>query len=88
MSSPVSDDVYQIVARSGCRDDKVWLAERYELARLFAEGFQEPIPRVVAVALMTDTDETAGSAVAWYDDIVLQLHTGEALPLPFEPPSP
>ena len=84
MFSPVSDDVYQIAARSGCRHDSVWVAERYELDPLFARGFQEPLPRVVAVALMTDTDETAGHAVAWYDNVVLHLRTGETRSLPFQ----
>ena len=81
--SPVSGDVYQIVARGGCRDDSVWVAEHYELAREFARAFQEPMPQVVALAVMTDTDDTAGHAVAWYGEVVLHLRTGERLPLPF-----
>ena len=82
--SPVSGDVYQIAARGGCRDDAVWVAEYYELAREFVQAFQEPMPHVVALAVMTDTDDTAGHAVAWYGDVVLHLRTGERLPVPFE----
>ena len=82
--SPVSGDVYQIAARGGCRDDAVWVAEHYELAREFAQAFQEPMPHVVALAVMTDTDDTAGHAVAWYGDFMLHLRTGERLPVPFE----
>ncbi len=36
---------------------------------------------------MTDTDETAGHAVAWYGNVVLHLRTGQTLSLPFEPSS-
>ena len=82
--SPVSGDVYQIVAHGGCRDDANWVAERYELDRDFARVFQEPMPHVVALAVMTDTDDTAGHAIAWYGDVVLHLHTGETLPVPFD----
>ena len=82
--SPVSGDVYQIAARGGCRDDAVWVAEHYELAREFAQAFQEPMPHVVALAVMTDTDDTAGHAVAWYGDFMLHLRTGKRLPVPFE----
>ena len=82
--SPVSGDVYQIAARGGCRDDAGWVAEHYELAREFAQAFQEPMPHVVALAVMTDTDDTAGHAVAWYGDVMLHLRTGERLPVPFE----
>ena len=83
--SPVSGDVYQIAARGGCRNDAVWVAEHYELAREFAQAFQEPMPHVVALAVMTDTDDTAGHAVAWYGDVMLHLRTGEKLAVPFEP---
>ena len=82
--SPVSGDVYQIAARGGCRTDVVWVAEHYELAREFAQAFQEPMPPVVALAVMTDTDDTAGHAVAWYGDVMLHLRTGEKVPVPFE----
>ena len=81
--SPVSGDVYQVAARGGCRDDAVWVAEHYELAREFAQAFEEPMPHVVGLAVMTDTDDTAGHAVAWYGDVVLHLRTGERLPVPF-----
>ena len=82
--SPVSGDVYQITARGGCRNDVVWVTEHYELAREFAQAFHEPMPHVVALAVMTDTDDTAGHAVAWYGDVTLHLRTGARLAVPFE----
>ena len=42
------------------------------------------MPRAVALAVMTDTDDTAGHAVAWYGDVTLHLRTGARLPVPLE----
>ena len=82
--SPVSDDIFQIIARSGCRQDANWVAERHELSRDFARAFQEPMPDVVGLAVMTDTDDTEGQAIAWYRDVVLHLQTGSSLSVPFD----
>jgi hypothetical protein len=80
----VSGDVYQIAARGGWRNDAVWVTEDYELARELAKAFHEPMPRVVAHAVMTDTGNTAGHAVAWCGDVTLHLRTCARLPVPFE----
>ena len=82
--SPVSDDIYQVVARSGCQQDADWVAERHELSRDFARAFQEPMPEVVGLAVMTDTDDTEGQTTAWYRDVVLHLQTGSSLSVPFD----
>ena len=82
--SPVSDDIFQIVARSGCQQDADWAAERHELNRDFARAFQEPMPEVVGLAVMTDTDDTEGHTTAWYSDVLLHLKTGSSLSVPFD----
>ena len=82
--SPVSDDIYQVVARSGCQQDADWVAERHELSRDFARAFQEPMPDVVGLAVMTDIDDTEGRATAWYRDVVVHLQTGSSLSVPFD----
>ncbi len=73
-----------IVVRSACAGSSDWSGERRALQPDFAQGFPESVPPVVAVALMTDTDDTMGHAVAWFADIVLQLPSGESLRLPFD----
>ena len=82
--SPTIDDVSMIVVRSACAGSSDWVGERRALQSDFALGFPESVPNVVAVALMTDTDDTMGHAVAWYADIVLHLRSGESLRLPFD----
>ena len=82
--SPTLDDVSMIVVRSACAGSSDWVGERRALQPDFAQGFPESMPPVVAVALMTDTDDTMGHAVAWYADIVLHLRSGESLRLPFD----
>ena len=73
-----------IVVRSACAGSSDWVGERRALQSEFAQSFPESMPPVVAVALMTDTDDTMGHAVAWYADIVLHLRSGESLRLPFD----
>lgn len=53
--------------------DKVgqWLSVRRNLIEDYRQAFGEDPPKVGAVAIMTDTDNTGGSAVAWYGDIVI-----------------
>ena len=82
--SPTLDDVSMIVVRSACAGSSDWVGERRVLQPDFTLGFPESMPPVVAVALMTDTDDTMGHAVAWYADVVLQLPSGESLRLPFD----
>ena len=82
--SPWSSDVFQIVARAGCREDTNWVTERFDLDRDFARAFREPTPHVVALAVMTDTDDTSGHAVAWYGEVVLHLQAGGRVSLPFD----
>jgi hypothetical protein len=60
-----------VVARSGAGEAGRWVTETrdiYEDYRRIAGG--EP-PRIVGVALMTDTDDTGERAVAYYDAITL-----------------
>ena len=60
-----------------------WFAEYREFEADFQQAFAEPMPMVVAVALMTDTDDTGGAAIAWYGGIKLHLYSGETVALPF-----
>jgi len=66
--------VRMIVAQSGPERAGQWVDERrnvYEDYRRIVGG--EP-PRIEGVAVMTDTDDTGESAVAWYD--ALAFHPG------------
>ncbi len=74
--NPYSGRARMIVVESG--DERVgsWREERRDLAADFAAAFGEAPPRVAAIAIMTDTDDTGESAVAWFGDIVLHARSG------------
>ena len=70
--NPYTDRVKMIVLESGT--DKVgrWVNESRNLVEDYRKAFGEDPPRISGVALMTDTDNTGESAVAWFGDIVLK----------------
>lgn len=49
-----------------------WVAERRNVLEDFRRIFGEDPPLAGGIAIMTDTDNTGGSATAWYDDIRLE----------------
>lgn len=48
-----------------------WLQEERDILADYKQLFGEDPPKAGAVAMMTDTDNTGASAVAWYGDIVI-----------------
>ena len=61
-----------IAVRSGPVQAGQWLSERRDIVADFRRAFGEDPPRIGAIAVMTDTDDTGSTATAWYDDLVLQ----------------
>ncbi len=53
--------------------DKVgeWLTERRDILADYRRAFGEDPPKVGAIAIMTDTDNTGETAIAWYGDILV-----------------
>lgn len=61
-----------LAVRSGDRDAGVWQQERRNLVEDYRRLFGEDPPRIGAIAIMTDTDNTGEEAQAWYDELRLQ----------------
>ena len=59
-----------IAVESGNRYAGVWRHERRNYLEDYRAYFHEAPPNPVAVAVMTDTDNTGGQATAWYGDIL------------------
>jgi hypothetical protein len=53
-----------------------WLAEERDIRADYTRLFGEEPEKATAIAIMTDTDNTGESAVAWYGDIVLSTIPG------------
>jgi hypothetical protein len=60
-----------IVLRSGSAQVGQWVSERRDLVEDYRRLFGVDPPRIAGVAVMTDTDDTGESAVAYYDAITL-----------------
>ena len=81
---PTFGNVSTVVVRSECHDVGTWVSEHRELQADFTQAFDESMPEVVGVALMTDPDDTRSRVLAWYSDITLHLASGQALTLPLQ----
>ena len=71
--NPVIREVATIVVRSGNGAAGRWQREQRDLIADFEEAFGERPPEITGVAVMVDTDDTSGSAISWFDDIVLEV---------------
>ena len=64
-----TDSSRHVAVRSGDALAGQWVEERRDVRADFRELFGKPVRYVDAVAIMTDTDNTGGTAVAYYGDI-------------------
>ena len=70
--NPFSDRVKMIVVESGSARLHQWLSEQRNLFEDYKTAFGEEPPLVSGIAIMTDTDNTGESAVAYYGDMILK----------------
>jgi hypothetical protein len=61
-----------IAVESGAAKAGTWVEERRNIVADYRRAFGGAPPRIGAIAIMTDTDNTGGSAEAWYDDIRIE----------------
>lgn len=67
-----NDRVRNVVLESGDTHLRRWRDYRRNLFEDFRRAFGESPGRLTAIALMTDTDNTGGTAEAWYGDVALK----------------
>lgn len=67
-----TDRAKMIAVESGAEHVGQWVREERNLYADYTRLFAAEPPRIAGIALMTDTDNTGESAVAYYDDIVLE----------------
>jgi hypothetical protein len=60
-----------IVVQSGSEHCKKWITEQRNLLEDYKKAFHLPPPEIIAIALMTDTDNTGEKVIAFYGDIKL-----------------
>ncbi|MCF8042841.1 MAG: DUF3047 domain-containing protein [Desulfarculaceae bacterium] len=65
------DNVMMMAINSGDGQAGQWVSHRRNLAADFRRCFGEEPPAIGAIAVMTDSDNTKGHAIAYYGDITL-----------------
>lgn len=70
IASPYTDQIRMIPVRSGSVRAGEWVHERRNVLADYRAVFGEDPPAVNGIAIMTDADNTGGSARALYGDIV------------------
>lgn len=75
--NPYTARVMMIVVESGAEKIDRWLKEERNVYQDYQKAFGEAPPMISGVAIMTDTDNTGESAVAYYGDIIFRKAEGE-----------
>lgn len=70
--SPYTKRVHTIVVESGSRNLDLWTEEKRNIVDDYRRAFGSEPPRVTGVALMTDTDNTQDSVIAYFGDLWLE----------------
>jgi len=70
--SPRTDRIRKIVVESGAQGLKQWRAYERDIRADFVRAFGESPGALVAIGLMSDSDNTRSNAVAWYGPIALR----------------
>ena len=77
LDNAYSSRAKMVVARTGAAEAGQWVTERHDIYADYRRIVGGEPPRIVGVALMTDTDDTGERAVAYYDAITLEPGGGE-----------
>lgn len=72
IANPFTEDTMMIAVNSGEDQLGQWVTIERDIVADYRRAFGEEPPALVGVAIMTDTDNTGGSATAWYGDITLE----------------
>jgi len=72
VANPYTDRVMMFVVESGTEKLNQWITEERDITKDYQAAFGEPQTAITSIAVMTDTDNTGGSATAWYGDIWFQ----------------
>ncbi len=67
--SAYADQSMMLAVHSGKPEPGRWYYQRRNVKQDFKQLFGEDVERIDLIALMTDTDDTKGSAAAWYGEI-------------------
>jgi hypothetical protein len=70
--NPYTDRVMMFVVESGEEKVNQWVSEKRNVYEDYKKAFGQEPPMISGVAIMTDTDNTGESAIAYYGDILFK----------------
>jgi len=76
--NPHTSRIRMIVVESGAQRVGEWVRYRRDVADDYRRAFEEEPAQVLAVGVMTDTDNTRETARAWYGDITFRTRPPRA----------
>ena len=71
LPNPYTAEDMMLAVESGPSQASQWITEERDILADYRYLFGEDPEEATAIAIMTDTDNTGGSAVAWYGEIVI-----------------
>jgi len=77
-ANPYTDQVMMFAVEGGRDKLQQWVTEKRNVYADYKKAFGEEPTAISGVAVMTDTDNTGESAIAWYGDIVFDADPGDA----------
>ncbi len=78
--NPYSDRVRMVVLQSGSSKLGQWVTEERNVYEDYQTAFRQDPPNISGVAIMTDTDNTQETAIAYYGDIIFKKKTNSSAP--------
>ncbi|MDI9243816.1 DUF3047 domain-containing protein [Marinobacter sp. CHS3-4] len=72
MANAYTDTTQMIAVESGQSRVGQWVTEERDIVADYRQAFGSEPPRIVGVAIMSDSDNTGEAATAWYGDVELK----------------
>jgi hypothetical protein len=72
IANAYTDRAMMFIVQGGAGELQQWVTEKRNVYEDYKKAFGEEPTMISGVAIMTDTDNTRESAVAWYGDIVFR----------------
>jgi hypothetical protein len=71
IANPYTDTTMMVAVNSGADNTGEWVTVERDIVADYQKAFGKKPPKLVGVAIMSDSDNTGESATAWYGDVSL-----------------
>ena len=71
IANPFTDTTMMVAVNSGTANTGEWVTVERDIVADYRKAFGREPPKLVGVAIMSDSDNTGASATAWYSDVSL-----------------